>query len=400
MLKTKQTKTKQTALKSTGGSFPRSQLAAVVAKRRREEDDGSDLDEAGGKIVDYVCYQGKGKYMFKVENYPQRIMNEPEIGRLMDCLVLKFCSFNRGLKVTTRSAVWWGLMDTEEENTTLGGGEYTVRWVRFDPELGVDGERIKGGFLGKAGERSLPFPIRMFSLGGLRLGLKVPKEIQKLFEKCTTTHKGKWVEVGPLGSRQAASSESMAPFLLTRDSHLRYRSTEVGGCVAMAAANAVQAYDSDAAEKLSKCEGEISNLREFSKYVQDEVRTWTAEDPFRRHGRETSQTYLGSEERLKWVLDKKEGIFVVQPLIKNGGNSHIIGIDCAKKVIYDPLEPYMLKLQEEVMGLCAGGDTDQCRGIGDVRQLKPMEEPQAQGKRKGKTRRGRGGKKVQRLNKN
>ena len=58
----------------------------------------------------------------------------------------------------------------------------------------------------------------------------------------------------------------------------------------MTAANAVQTYDPGAAQKFSDCKVEIANLEKFSKYVQDEGRTWSAEDPFRRLKAETSKT--------------------------------------------------------------------------------------------------------------
>ena len=382
-------KTAQNAQRSTGGKQARKQLAALAtARNRHERRVGRDLEYPAGTGLDYVVYNGCGEYVVKFENDRRTTLTESELKVLLDPLVMTFCMHNRGLKLTAKTAVWWGLLDKEAEGQNASQRDFTVRWVKFDPTLGVDEEPIKGGFLGKDGERSQPFSIRMYSLGGFEDGPRVGKQVQKLFETCTKRRPGQWVEVGPLGSRRAASAEEMAPYIVDGGLALPYESTEASGCVPMAAANAVHPYDPEAAEKISKCDPEVTNLAEFANYLQDEVRTWAAENPFKRLARETSR-YIGARERLQWVLQQEHGIFIVQPLIRHGGNSHIIGVDCAKKKIYDPLERNTLRLQEEVLGLCAGGCINQCRGIGEVRQLKPQERSQAPRKRQRRGNKGR-----------
>ena len=422
-------RSKQTAGKSTGGKFPKKQVAARAAqsgKGRGVEVGRGAAGEvvrggsggvgrgvevargAAGEVarggsggaregsdeymrgVDFVIFKGDGEFVLKYEDDPRKTIVGSEFMKLLDPMVFQFCMANTGLKVTAKSAVWWGLLDRElEEVEGTTRGEYTVRWVKFDPKMGVEGERTRGGFLGKEGDRSQPFPIRFYSLGGVEGGLEVGEELLKLYDTCTEDRIGKWVQVGRLGSRRAASPGALAPYVVDPKRTLLYRSTESRGCVHMAAANALQPYDSKAAEKVSKCDEDVSNLRQFSRYIQEEVRTWSAEDPLRRLARETSKTYMGALARLEWLLQQESGIFVVQPLIKHGGNSHIIGVDCGKKVVYDPLEQHILRLEEEVMGLCAGGSIDRCRGIGDVRQLKPQEKSQAPKKRLRRSNKGR-----------
>ena len=284
-------------------------------------------------------------------------------------------------------------MDSDDEEHTLSRGSYTVRWVRFDPGLGVERDELKGRFLGRASERAPPFSIRMYTLGGLDRGMRIPEELRELFETCTTERPDEWVEMGPLGSRQAIAAEAMAPYVVHAEMKVPYRSTEIGGCVLMAAANVLQSYDAEAAKKVSESTIKIRTLAEFSSFVQDEVRTWTAENPINRLAREKAEKYMSASRRLEWVLEQEDGIFVVQPLIKYGGNNHVIGLDCSKKLIYDPMEENLLRLQGEVMGLCAGRSEKECVGIGDIRQLKRNQESQVSRKRRKRIRRGHGGSK-------
>lgn len=376
--------TKQLARKSTGGSEPRRQLA----HRKRPHPSKPNLPP--DTPMDFIMFTGDKQFVLKLENLRHATVRPSRLKDFVDPLVLKFCMDNQDYKLTRKSAVWWGLLDKMNEEGTTARGDYTVRFVKFDPEMGVESEPVKGGFLGKESDRTPPFPIRLYTLGGFDQGLRANKELRKLFDTCTKDRSGQWVEVGPLGARRAAGAEAMEPYISDREAVLPYRSTEVDGCVPAAAANAVQPYDSEAAKKISGCDPEVESLAEFATYVQDEVRTWTAENPLKRLAKETSKTYMGVKEKLQWVLQQEEGIFLIQPIIKHGGNSHVIAIDCGKKKIYDPMERNALRLQEEVMGLCAGGGVNECIGIGQIRQLKPQAESKVPKKRR-RVRRGRGG---------
>ena len=383
-------KTKQTARRSTGGRQARDQLTTLNdARGRREKVGNGDSVDLEDKEMDFLVFEGNGQFALKFVEEAMGKTKEEKLSRVLDPLVFRFCRRNRGLKVTAKSAVWWGLLDRQVEGEDTAREDYTVRWVKFDPDLGVEGELIRGGFLGKEGDRSEPFPIRMYSLGGFDRGLHVPSQLRELFEKCTKQVPGRWVKVGPLGSRRAVNPEHLAPYVVQAEKSLLYRSSEVIGCVPMAAANAVEPYDSEAAQKMSECPPNLVSLAQFASYLQEEVRNWRAENPFKKMARETSKTYMGTGEKLSWLLQQEDGIFLVQPLIKHAGNDHIIGVDCGRKVIYDPLEQNMLRLQEEVLGLCAGGAVNQCMGIGDVRQLKAQEKPQSARKRLRRGKKGR-----------
>ena len=149
----------------------------------------------------------------------------------------------------------------------------------------------------------------------------------------------------------------------------------------MAAANLVEMYDPQAAEKMSRFEGYVPILGRFARYIQEEVRTWTCRDPFKRMARQSDRTSLGIRAKLEWLLEQKNGIFIVQPVIASGGNSHVIGVDCSQKLIYDPLEEHALRLCRDVMGLCAGGGVNECIGIGEVRELLPGLQPRGRKRR-------------------
>ena len=390
---------KQSAGKSTGGSDGRKQLARASAggselpkrltHRKRAHPSRPKLPP--DTPMDFIMCKGGDEFVLKLENVQYRTVEASEVLDFVDPLVLQFCLDNEKYKVTRKSAVWWGLLDRMNEEGTSARSDYTVRFVKFDPEMGVESEPVKGGFLGKESDRTPAFPIRLYTLGGLDQGFEASKQLRKLYDTCTKDRPGQWVEVGPLGSRRAADAEAMEPYILDREALLPYQSTEVDGCVPAAAANAVQPYDSEAAQKMSACDPDVESLAEFAKYVQDEVRTWTAENPLKRLAKDTSKTYMGVKEKLQWALQQEDGIFLIQPIIKHGGNSHVIAIDCGKKVIYDPMEQHALRLQAEVMGLCAGGDVNECIGIGQIRQLKPQADPQVPKKRR-RIRRGRGGK--------
>ena len=148
----------------------------------------------------------------------------------------------------------------------------------------------------------------------------------------------------------------------------------------MAAANLAEPYDPEAAEKLSKFDAYAAHLSGFARYVHEEVRTWRCEDPFRKLRKESGEKIGGVRARLDWLLKQPKGIFIVQPVVVSGGNTHVIGVACEDKLILDPMEENALRLCRGVLGLCEGGGVNECVGIGEIRELIPL--PQHQGRKR------------------
>ena len=169
---------------------------------------------------------------------------------------------------------------------------------------------------------------------------------------------------------------------------VRFRSSTSGGCLQMAAANIILETDEEAAVKISKLDHKFYGFGAFAREVRRNLCTWTVEDTFRRI---SSQKTIRNEERLDWILKQKEGLYLIHPITLSGGDSHIVSVDCHKKIIYDPLTEYPLRLSKEALGLCCGeSPSSRCFGIRQVRSMRKMRSQAVLRKRrKKKTRRGR-----------
>ena len=138
-------KTKQTAQRSTGGSGARRNLEAAARERERAERRAQKgAERPAGTKIDYILYEGRGEFRIKFDKDKMTVLPESEIRFLTEPLVRSFCRSNRGYKVTSKTAVWWGLLDGEVEEGSGSGKDFTVRFVMFDPALGVEGEEVRG----------------------------------------------------------------------------------------------------------------------------------------------------------------------------------------------------------------------------------------------------------------
>ena len=39
-------------------------------------------------------------------------------------------------------------------------------------------------------------------------------------------------------------------------------------------------------------------------------------------------------ENLEWLVERKEGLFLVRPFRKHSNNKHTVGVDCTRRLIF------------------------------------------------------------------
>ena len=61
----------------------------------------------------------------------------------------------------------------------------------------------------------------------------------------------------------------------------------------------------------------------------------------------------GHEPAFRWLIDQKEGVFLVQ-LQNSHGGLHAIAVDCKRRLVLDSAEDKALSLDKKVVWLCGG----------------------------------------------
>lgn len=85
---------------------------------------------------------------------------------------------------------------------------------------------------------------------------------------------------------------------------------------------------------------------------------------------------MSEQSRMEWLLKQKSGLFLAQPVARNAGNTHIVGVDLQLQIIYDSLENRAMKVCVNALGVSIGGGS-QCCGSGQLRKLemRPQRAP-------------------------
>ena len=74
---------------------------------------------------------------------------------------------------------------------------------------------------------------------------------------------------------------------------------------------------------------------------------------------------------MDWLMAQSSGVFLLR-LVRKGSRretiDHTVAIDAAKKLIYDPVEPFALKFRHGALTVCLG-DGVQLEEIAEIRQI-------------------------------
>ena len=170
-----------------------------------------------------------------------------------------FARSNPKLKLSMRFAANWGLLDddfkesgddgeadgNEKEDEHDEGGERSEEWavtdIMFDPEQGIEGDRERGGFWGRAGERDNGSPIQLhspfFPDGS---SCKLTRAHTDKCQECVANSKV-WISVEGFGSRLPLRNPEEVAHLVADVGNMQ-RSGSEGGCVVAATANALERH--------------------------------------------------------------------------------------------------------------------------------------------------------------
>ena len=261
-----------------------------------------------------------------------------------------FACSNPQLKLSMRFAANWGLLDDEfkegggdgeadeDEEGAERGEEWAATEILFDPEQGMEGDKERGGFWMRAGERGNGIPIQLHSL------FFPDGSSCKLTRARMGKHQGRaanskvWISVEGFGFRLPFRNPEEVAHLVAHVGNM-HRSRSEGGCAAAAAANALERRSELDAASLSGKEGKVEALGALAVRVNEACPQWRLRTEKSTLGKNEKGGWgWSSKQKVEWLLEQYEGIFILQPSARGASNAHVVAADAEAGLLYDPME--------------------------------------------------------------
>jgi hypothetical protein len=353
-------KTKQTAARSTGGRAPRAELARKAARNSGTEDrpaqhityvldsDGASMYEV--KYMDGTCVE-------YAVNQAQTVIG-PEIRH--------WCELRPGRMLTTSIYERWNLCEWLPRDSSKSNSRpisFKLHEIKLEHEetYTANVENNKKEF---------------FKIVFCDIGWEEPEDVQASYldkaDDWCTKHDGCVYLLSPLGRRVNLCSEPIPTSIGTALPIIYH--TDRAGCASAAVSNLIYRCDAVEADRIYRIgvDHRFRHLRDLAAWLMSHTR-WML--------RRVQTAEKHPEALLDHVLGQSRGMFIVTPKAAAEYGNHAIGVDQARKLVYDSVENYAMVTSIESFNRCVNG---RCTGFHDIRELVRCPTTRKKRKRGGK----------------
>ena len=138
-------------------------------------------------------------------------------------------------------------------------------------------------------------------------------------------------------------------------------------CVSFSAANLMHAAgDPAAAAAIAKDAPKGLLLKQLAARINEKVKSWVARKPSAFGYDQDRDPNL--ERFIGWLLQQKDGLFVVSLMDERKLANHAIGVDCGARLIHNPARRDTLPLSMDSLSECVPGGR-KLIGIKEARKL-------------------------------
>jgi hypothetical protein len=413
--------TKQTAKRSTGGKAPRAALAILAARNPRVLR-APDVGVDEWALHRWIMFTGAtvNPWVYQPANQALPPVPFAEGSRTVPDNIRSWCRANPQVLLSTEQCDRWGLTvesdedapnqdengncneqsedddaddqhhdndedddddddddddeedvdDDDDEADDGGDGFSAASPPEKSKDLIVSSIKYDGHqnrYLGR-GERGQWFPLIFRMLQICDDAAENMRQLRKLDEWCIE-NPGLPKQL-PLGWRP----ETERDLVLFTEITIRYRSSNMN-CVVLSASNCIAGCDPGTAELVSKCGDNFNSLRRFSAWFNHTTR-WGTRDVFKMI-QDISGSYPSPKIVMEYIISRKDGVYVVQPMDSDGNSAHAIGVNCFNNTIHDCVEQFAMTLSVDSLTFSCGQGH---RCVGFIAAYQLYMKPKRQGK--------------------
>jgi hypothetical protein len=399
-------RTKQTARRSTGGRAPREDLARKAAR------------DSGAGYIEYLAafsstsFRGLSKDKRSQYDIAPEIIH-PTVRGFLKLLGTEAVSV-ANLRVMLDDNIEIDAAADPPHPSNLGFSPFEKIRVEFNPAKSNEAERWRVlGALRHARKRKEYFEISALSYSATVGSVTVsfadfadanPFDSHLWAPACKDSAVGIWQafrtcaeKIGagrgkekhgmqysamelPFGNRLPSMTpvEQVGTSFVVRFSRLHFPELS---CISAALANLIaEEHPGIAAEIVETLPSAISNLHLLSGWIfrnmksgplgiqhclAPDLRSISPRDPSNQDPVLVEQK---AGRRLEWMLQQTKGKFLCSVISSDRQESHVVGVDVTRKLIFDHEETRTLPLSQSGFNACGGGEAA-CLGLGAVRQI-------------------------------